>query len=69
LGDSTLIISKLEDDGLLDDLNSKLSPVEKANDLALRALLEDKLYFYQVSNSLIFQATKADIFRNTRDGM
>ncbi|KAG9237444.1 putative glutathione S-transferase [Amylocarpus encephaloides] len=47
LGDSTLIIEKLEADGLLDDLNSKLSPVENARDLALRALLEDRLYFYQ----------------------
>ncbi len=33
---------------MLDDLNAKLSPTEKAHDLALRALLEEKLYFYQV---------------------
>lgn len=49
LGDSALIIQKLEGDGLLDDLNSKLSSVDKFQDLAVRALLEDKLYFLQVS--------------------
>lgn len=49
LGDSTLIIKSFIQDGLLSDLNAKLSPTEKAQDLAIRALLEDKLYFYQVS--------------------
>ncbi len=48
LADSTLISEKLVDDGVLDELNAKFSPTEKAHDLALRALLEDKLYFYQV---------------------
>ena len=48
LGDSTLIIEKLIKDDAVADLNVKLSPAEKAHDLALRALLEDKLYFYQV---------------------
>ncbi len=48
LPDSTLIVGKLEEDGLLDDLNAKLSPTEEAHDLAIRALLEEKLYFYQV---------------------
>lgn len=48
LSDSTLITAKLVDDGLLEDLNSKLSPANKAHDLAIRALLEDKMYFYQV---------------------
>ncbi|KAJ5494469.1 hypothetical protein N7463_010556, partial [Penicillium fimorum] len=33
--------------GHLEDLNRRLSPVEKAQDLSLKALLEDKLYFYQ----------------------
>lgn len=33
---------------MLEDLDAKLSPTEKAHDLALQALLEDKLYFYQV---------------------
>ncbi|KAL8828125.1 MAG: hypothetical protein Q9191_002772 [Dirinaria sp. TL-2023a] len=47
IGDSTLIIEKLIADGILHDLNSNLSATEKAHDLAIRALLEDKLYFYQ----------------------
>lgn len=49
LGDSTLITRKLVADGILNDLNANLSPTEKAHDLAIRALLEDKLYFYSVS--------------------
>jgi hypothetical protein len=50
LGDSTLIIQKLVEEGVLQDLNAQLSPKEKVMDLAVRALLEDKLYFYQVSS-------------------
>ncbi|KAL3471979.1 hypothetical protein BJX99DRAFT_236315 [Aspergillus californicus] len=46
LGDSTLIIKDLVERGILPDLNSALSPADKAHDLALRALLEDKAYFY-----------------------
>lgn len=46
--DSTLIIAKLVDDGVMEGLNAKLDPVEKAHDLALRALLEEKLDWYQV---------------------
>ena len=49
LADSTLITDRLVEDGVSDDLNAKLSPTEKAHDFALRALLEEKLYFYQVS--------------------
>jgi glutathione S-transferase len=48
LSDSGLIVGRLVDEGLLDDLNARLSPVEKAHDLAIRALLEDKWYFFQV---------------------
>ena len=48
LADSTLIIAKLVEDGVSEDLNAKLSSTEKAHDLALRALLEEKLYWYQV---------------------
>ena len=47
-GDSTLISQNLVQEGWMNDLNAKLSPVEKVQDKALRALLEDKLYFYQV---------------------
>ncbi|RFU27093.1 hypothetical protein B7463_g9259, partial [Scytalidium lignicola] len=46
LSDSTLIIKQLVELGRLPDLNANLSPAAKATDLALRALLEDKLYFY-----------------------
>lgn len=48
VSDSTLISEKLVTNGLAEDLNGKLSPAEKAQDMAVRALLEDKLYFYQV---------------------
>ena len=48
LGDSTLIIRKLIDEGVTEDLNATLDPVARAHDLALRALLEEKLYWYQV---------------------
>lgn len=45
LGDSALIIKHMVDSHSLQDLNVSLSPAQKAQDLALRALLEDKLYF------------------------
>lgn len=47
LPDSTLIIKALIENGWIEDLNSELTPVERAQDMALKALLEDKLYFYQ----------------------
>lgn len=49
LGDSTLIIQKLMRDGVLGDLNAHLSPTQKAQDLALRGMLEDRLYWFHVS--------------------
>lgn len=49
MGDSTLIIKHLVGAGSLPDLNAQLSPEGKAADLATRALLEDKLYFFHVS--------------------
>ncbi|KZF20523.1 hypothetical protein L228DRAFT_222567 [Xylona heveae TC161] len=48
LCDTTLITDRLAEEGMLGDLNAKLSPTEKAQDLAFTALLEDKLYFYQL---------------------
>lgn len=48
LGDSTLIIKQLVDWGVVPDLNGDVSPSVNAQDLAIRALLEDKLYFYHV---------------------
>lgn len=51
LSDTTLIVANFIDDSLLEDLNTTLSPANKAYDLAIRALVEDQLYFYQVSAS------------------
>ena len=48
LGDSTLILRRLIDMGQIKDLNTGLSDEQRAFDVALRALLEDKLYFYNV---------------------
>lgn len=48
LGDSTLIAQRLVEEGVIYDLNAVLQPTEKARDLAIRALMENKLYFYQV---------------------
>ncbi|KAL9010184.1 MAG: hypothetical protein Q9173_004856 [Seirophora scorigena] len=42
LSDTHLISEKLVADGIADELNGKLTPEEKAQDLAIRALLEDK---------------------------
>ncbi|KAF1976181.1 hypothetical protein BU23DRAFT_551665 [Bimuria novae-zelandiae CBS 107.79] len=47
LSDSTLIFRTLIDRGAIPDLNATLSPTQKAHDLAIRALLEEKLYFTQ----------------------
>lgn len=44
--DSTLIIRRLVKDGTLPDLNKVLSPSQRAHDLAIRALLEDRVYFF-----------------------
>lgn len=49
MGDSGLIAKHFVEEGVLPDLNGGLSPEDKARDLATRALLEDKLYFYHVS--------------------
>ncbi|ETS74332.1 hypothetical protein PFICI_14198 [Pestalotiopsis fici W106-1] len=48
LADSTLIIKTLVQWGELPDLNAALSSTDGAKDMALRALLEDKLYFYHM---------------------
>lgn len=70
LSDSTLIVAKFIQDGLLDDLNAKLSPADKAHDLAIRALLEDKLCFYQVSVLWPSDVIQALIdSRHTKGGM
>lgn len=46
LGDSTFIIRHLASDDVITDLNAALMPVQRAQDLAIRALMEDKVYFY-----------------------
>lgn len=46
MGDSALIIRALVANGLLRDANAALAPADRARDLALRALLEDRAYFY-----------------------
>jgi hypothetical protein len=50
LGDSAVITKTLTERGLAEDLNTKLhlSGTKKLQDMGLRALLEDKLYFYGV---------------------
>ena len=48
IGDSSLIIRGLSQWGLLSDLNNGLDYHDRVLDLSLRALLEDKLYFYHV---------------------
>lgn len=47
IADSSQIIGRLVEDNLLPDLNADLGPLDRAHDMALRALLEEKLYFYQ----------------------
>ncbi|KAL4937630.1 hypothetical protein BDV06DRAFT_69988 [Aspergillus oleicola] len=46
LGDSALIIRHLIENGVLSSLNESLLAEERAHDLGIRALLEDKCYFY-----------------------
>ncbi|GES58585.1 glutathione S-transferase [Aspergillus terreus] len=48
MGDSTLIIKYLIEQNILPDLNGRISPTARAHDLALRALMEEKLYFYHM---------------------
>ena len=54
LGDTSLIIKRLVREGVLMDLNAKLDQRGKLADMAMRALCEEKLYFYNVSTLLLF---------------
>ncbi|KAK4041294.1 hypothetical protein C8A01DRAFT_34705 [Parachaetomium inaequale] len=47
LSDSTFITRRFVEDGHLADLNAALMPAERARDLGVRALFEDRLCFYQ----------------------
>ncbi|KAK8013819.1 hypothetical protein PG990_007115 [Apiospora arundinis] len=46
MGDSGLITKALTERGILPDLNARLSKEDRAKDLAIRAMLEDRLCFY-----------------------
>lgn len=46
MGDSTFIIRRFIESGTATDLNHKLYPAQRAHDAAIRALMEDKMYFY-----------------------
>lgn len=54
LSDSGLIIKAFIKSGKLDDLNRNLAGTQRLHDIALQALLEDKLYFYGVSTSHVW---------------
>jgi hypothetical protein len=53
LADSALITRALVESGDLEDLNSNLTASSVLQDLSIRALLEDKLYFYQVPGTTL----------------
>jgi hypothetical protein len=48
IGDSSLIAQHFVTAGLMQDLNANLNGTEKAVDLAMQALFEDKLYFFNM---------------------
>jgi hypothetical protein len=52
LADSQLISDTLTDEGILPRLNEALSPAERALDASVKALVEDKLSFLNVCDSL-----------------
>jgi hypothetical protein len=49
LSDSALIIKTLSEWNVIPDINADVTPAARATDMAIRALLEDKLYYYHVS--------------------
>lgn len=48
IGDSSLIAKHFIDNGTMKDLNADLNETARALDLAVRALFEDKLYFFNM---------------------
>ncbi|KAJ6441333.1 glutathione s-transferase [Purpureocillium lavendulum] len=46
LGDSGLIIRALVSNGIVRDANAPLTPTQKTHDLAVRSVMEDRVYFY-----------------------
>ncbi|KAI9731246.1 MAG: hypothetical protein M1818_007871 [Claussenomyces sp. TS43310] len=51
LGDSTLIIKHMVEFGYVKNLDVSKSSTMQAQDLAIRALLEDRLYFYDIQGT------------------
>lgn len=49
MGDTSLITDHLIKRGKLPDLNASLSETDKLADMAIRAMIEEKLFFYNVS--------------------
>jgi len=48
LADSTLIPKSLIANNIMDELNARLSPKDRAHDLAIRAMMEEKLFYYNI---------------------
>jgi hypothetical protein len=48
IGDSSLIARHFEEQGIINSLDTGLDASNKALDLAVRALMEDRLYFFNV---------------------
>jgi hypothetical protein len=75
MGDSSLIAKHFVEEGVLPDLNGRLSPEDRARDLATRALLEEKLCFYHVCcwkqiviiDRAFDSSTGANLLRQTRE--
>jgi hypothetical protein len=56
IGDSALIARYFTEHGLIHELNDGLDATNKAHDLAIKALVEDRLYFYNVRALVIYTA-------------
>lgn len=69
LSDSALIAKTLTEWGVLPDLNNALEPSKRLQDLAVIAMLENKLYFLQVChNTLLLASTALLTTRDIRQG-
>lgn len=68
IGDSDLIIKYLIHEGFLtEDINAKLTAFDIAQDHAIRALVEDKLYFQLVSLRIRISSIQTNGFRFMSD--
>ncbi len=52
MGDSTLIAKTLVEIGELEDLNAGLDPMRRAQDLMIRTLIEERIYWFSVRSPL-----------------